>query len=1380
MDASRAVVVCYGVKGRSLGFMRRDARKVLVACLLFLTGGVGRAPSQEVPEENPAVGGESVRFTVEVSWGLPAASGDRGEIPKTGEGARHKLDYVLELSQGIVDEAIAWPPRSESGLATARPRDVMGPGPRGSWRLGDEPAGRVRARLEAPLGASVIVRCGDQKISIPVAAILERAQRTPPQAPLAVNIERLAWDSLAIDLGGAASEGIVAPGADLPVTVAYNVLAPDVAEVKLHASAVIRPMNGSDAISHDERDLVVATNHREPPSQTWGIKAPVAEGTYVLEVRANWEASGARESSRIGRLIRRRKPATVASSAVRRVVFAVIDPRSRLASGVPGVPGGSGREARGRETEVDEVDLGRLRNLRLLASGRSMPAAPGRSAWAIPVAALVEPSRRDKLRGWIMRSGAEAARLDPVDRAGIAWSAVGLKVSHPDRPHRVTLKIKGGEPTALGVALLEPVADPAAETPRVLLDACASGPAIAPDGTPATFQWLIWPTSPEMVLVLLNRSADSVVRLGTVTLTELEDVPAGPALHEPRTADLRTLGLYLHGNQALSPFGAELAPRDALAMATNLARYIAYCGASAVVLPEGLTDRAGRRRLGRQMIEDATGPDRLDVIRRVLKREGIAVWLELDLEGPECLPGLPPPESPEAERRGLVRLDGQGHVDGPTYHPLNPEVHDALKRRLTMALGSQAAGAPSAALVTGLVIRLGSGPTLLGTPDTGLDDVTYERFVRETFSPQTAPTIPGIGSSDPDRFAVRSRYLAGVGRMPWLTWRSRAIAALYSDLARTVKAAAPGTVLAVVTPGLDGGAAGAEARRVDRAGLVPSQAWRSIGLDLQSWPSGPDEPLVLRGTALSTDALAHDLATSPDLDTLVAARERRGLLLAIDSDSSPPGSAATSDPVDGTRNSTSSPLNGPPDSPLESTPSAEAGNRKGTSRDSRIWLTALPLGEGAGADEPLGHALAALDAHYVFLSSSAIAGHEDRIRRFATVLRALPTWPSTSFSGQGNSSPRPFGISVRGMSDESQTFLEIANDSPYPIRLGSLLSAPGLTGVDDLGRGLRLTPVATPDGRQLVLDLAPFGVAALRVASPRVQVSSITPFPSEAVRANMQAKFDELTVRLARLNRGLAAVPAEPVNSGFEPDLPAARGAVSPNSADAANVARTGLEPAGAPTLPVGWHIESKNGGGSIAIDREDPHSGLGSIKLTATSTPVSLVSEPFLPSTQSNLMVQTYFRAAADTKVRFWIEGESGGQPYVRRTELSVSQAWEPRLVRASDVPPTGLDSARIRFELVNPGTLWIDDLSILGESSSRSARLQAQRTMLLALKAYQEKRYADFARLAASHWVRQSGTMATGRIARITDPPPAPVGGSARSTETEASALPSDRKLR
>ena len=64
-----------------------------------------------------------------------------------------------------------------------------------------------------------------------------------------------------------------------------------------------------------------------------------------------------------------------------------------------------------------------------------------------------------------------------------------------------------------------------------------------------------------------------------------------PPLSEPHSTAARTIGLYLNGPRALEPFGGEPASRRPLKTAYNLAKYLGYCGASAVVLPEELADR---------------------------------------------------------------------------------------------------------------------------------------------------------------------------------------------------------------------------------------------------------------------------------------------------------------------------------------------------------------------------------------------------------------------------------------------------------------------------------------------------------------------------------------------------------------------------------------------------------------------------------------------------------------------------------------------------------------------------------------------------------------------------------------------------------------------
>jgi hypothetical protein len=441
------------------------------------------------------------------------------------------------------------------------------------------------------------------------------------------------------------------------------------------------------------------------------------------------------------------------------------------------------------------------------------------------------------------------------------------------------------------------------------------------------------------------------------------------------------------------------------------------------------------------------------------------------------------------------------------------------------------------------------------------------------------------------------------------------------------------------------------------------------------------------------------------------------------------------------------------------------------------------LGDGVTADEPLGHAVAALDPRWVFLADKAVAGQEDRLRRFAAVMRSLPAWPAVAVDSQPNAGARPFGVALRRMSDDAQTFLEIANDSPYPIRLAGVLDAPASAPVDDLGRGLRLSPAPASGGRSLVLDLLPYGVAGIRIGAPRVQLLSVTPYPSEAVLTIVQARFNELSAQLARLNHGLSTTPAEPPNPGFEPaaednpPLPVESVAKISSSATGSKAPS-----ADSPPLSTGWRLEEKTArSNSIAIDAENPHLGHGSLRLTAPAAPASVVSELFVPNTQSSLEFQVYFRAsAAGSKVRVWIDGESGGKPYVRRSELTVSTEWEPRAVRASDIPASGLDTARIRFEMMTPGVLWIDDLRVGSETPSKSARLNARITLLAALQAYREQRFADFARLAESHWIRQSSTAANNRLARANDLPSKVGARPDGSSDAPASPLPSERKLR
>jgi hypothetical protein len=475
---------------------------------------------------------------------------------------------------------------------------------------------------------------------------------------------------------------------------------------------------------------------------------------------------------------------------------------------------------------------------------------------------------------------------------------------------------------------------------------------------------------------------------------------------------------------------------------------------------------------------------------------------------------------------------------------------------------------------------------------------------------------------------------------------------------------------------------------------------------------------------MSSDPLAHDLGTSPDLDAKLASSPSRGVFLTIDTDKE--------------YETAGSPV-----------------------------LASLPLGDGPEADEPLGHALAALDAQWVILAASAVAGHEERLRKFATVLKSLPAWRPLPPGSGGEQ--KDFGVAVRSLCDQAQTFLEIANDTPYPIRLAGVLDAPASAPVEDLGRNLRLVPQAVPSGRQLVIDLPPFGVSAIRVGAPKVQLGEITPYPSEAVLTSMEAQYHELSNQLARLNRGTGGV-GEPANPGFEPEPQAIQQAQT-------SAAETGQSGTPSP-VPGGWKLE-EGMGSTIGIDSENPHSGKGCLRINAAGVPVSVSGSGFVPSSASSMVIQGYFRAEQPgARVRLWVQGEVGGQAYRRGSEFSLAPEWELKGLRLTDLPAGGLDLAWLRFEILSPGTLWIDDLHISGESAPRAVQVNAQRTLLAALQAYRAQRYAEFARLSGSHWARHPSIVAVGRQNAPTELSGAP--GPARSGPASASALPPDRTVR
>ena len=1256
---------------------------VLVVPLVVATprGVMARGVNESRP------GGLPVALTLDVEWAAAVPARSPLATPMTEMALGPRLGVDLALSAGRVVEATAWPIESRvTGQTSVPPRNQID----GSWWLGMTGRGKVRVRVEAPLAAELTVRVGGEVVRIGLASLLEGPQKgtTAGRQPTEITVERLPWDSIQVDLGP--GDGTAEPATVVPVGVQFNILTPEPAEVNLRSLVEIRPIGGGDPVWRQEWREIVTTNNPAPPPHPLNLTMPGPEGTYLLEIKTDWEPLGDPAGTRLGRWVRRRRNPSQMTSATRRLTLAVVHNQSPAP--VPLT------KADGSGIDVDLIDLARPNGHRPTASGRA-PVGGGGWSWLIPEAALLAPPLRDRFRGWIGRTGGELAVLPAADGSGLAWSAVGLKVPHPDRPHRLTLTVTGGHPASLGVALIASGSGPGARN-RLVLDACVAGAPLLEGSAPVTYSWSVWPGDEAPVVVLANRGSTAPVQVGAITLTELGDLP--PATVQ-RLGE-RAVGLHLANAGDLDRFGGvdPTGRVDPLTQARNLTTYLIHAGASSVVLPDGLSDRASRRGLAGQADEDATGPDRLDLLLRVLARRNCSAWVDVAFHG--SIPGLPEVDSPEAASAGLLRLDRQGNPDGLAYQPIHPAVRAAMARQVAEAVKLR----PTRPNLNGALIRLGPGSTLPGGPDSGLDDVTYARFIAATFEPGPAARIPGRNVADPTRFEARARFVDVTGRGPWLTWRAREVAAVYAALADAARRAAPGAILAVATPGLDAGLAGDEARRVDLDTLGPGKAWPGVGLDLAEWKTGEGSPLILRAAGLSTDDLAHDLAISPELDRLVAARPDRGSLVGV-----------------------------------EEADSGGIGLR----------LAARPMAEGPAGDEPLEHALASIDATWVFVAGSSVAGQEERLRRFTRVFAALPASP------RGVADPRlASGVVARPIRSGAETFLAMANDSPYPILLETTFAALSQPTVDDLGRGIRLEPDRGPNSTRLVIELPPFGVAATRLGTSDIRLASVTPYPGPAVLDGMKAQYEDLATTLDRLKRlqSGGSHGTGPANAGFE-----------------SNLILTAIDPATNSPGVVGWDLVDGPGPSGLELDRDRPHSGRESLRLDARGGPAGIESAAFHPEARTNLVVRGWLRAdRPDARVRVRIEGQSPHRGYLRQFDVPVRGDWTRVEVRAPGLPDGGLETARVRFELLATGRLWVDDVAVTGDILGESELVNARRDMMGAIEAYREKRYGEFARLA--------GSSATRHVAGAASAATVAGDRSGLIRTGDASALPSERRKR
>jgi hypothetical protein len=251
-----------------------------------------------------------------------------------------------------------------------------------------------------------------------------------------------------------------------------------------------------------------------------------------------------------------------------------------------------------------------------------------------------------KLESQTSESSEPAVLAEPQ----IDWSAVQLRIKHPQRPHRLVLHIAPSGGPFLGASLLEPDAR-GGLSPHTIDTALAAGREESNESSTSHIpdlrdEIVFWPRSCDPVLLLHDVAFERRTQVTSIDVFELA-APPRPAAASPRE-DERLMGPYISqlllpenfgGPKIFDPIAGECLDdwESFHAAALHVADYLAYQGYNSLLIGALSEGRAiypsahiePTRRYDTGALS-AVGPvpipkDFLEVLYRVFDREGLAL-----------------------------------------------------------------------------------------------------------------------------------------------------------------------------------------------------------------------------------------------------------------------------------------------------------------------------------------------------------------------------------------------------------------------------------------------------------------------------------------------------------------------------------------------------------------------------------------------------------------------------------------------------------------------------------------------------------------------------------------------------------------------------------
>ncbi|HEY1065851.1 MAG TPA: hypothetical protein VGE52_07070, partial [Pirellulales bacterium] len=292
-------------------------------------------------------------------------------------------------------------------------------------------------------------------------------------------------------------------------------------------------------------------------------------------------------------------------------------------------------------------------------------------------------------------------------------------------------------------------------------------------------------------------------------------------------------------------------------------------------------------------------------------------------------------------------------------------------------------------------------------------------------------------------------------------------------------------------------------------------------------------------------------------------------------------------------------------------------------------------------------------------------------------------------------------------------------------------TAPASCKVEGLA-GTQAAPLnGSKSGTEWTATVEPYSLVAVKFNAPGVRFFEPEVTCDPAAEPQLKRQVDDLAARLASL---------APVDAATGDNVPQ----MAWNLTD--RMTNPGFETiASRDELLPGWSANMQNGVTSEIVETT-AHTGKYACKLRSDGPVATLAGPKFDPPQTGVLLVSVWLRVDDATRqppLRLAVEAEKAGGVYYRFAAVGagpgsprIDGQWRSYLFWIDNLPLNGLHNMRVRFDLMGPGEVWLDDVRASSVLLNPAEVTHLRRVVATARFALGSHRVSDVQRALSGFW--------------------------------------------